>query len=166
VDVLRALSLLRDAEPSLRWVIVGDGPERGPLERLAGELGLAERVEFRGALPHHAAVAAAQSAAAFVLPSVDEAFGVAYVEAMAGGVPAIGCRGEPGPEELARLGGGIRLVSRADPVALARELRTLLADEGLRLRLGESARRTVAEHFTWERCGRATVAAYEDALAG
>ena len=42
------------------------------------------------------------AATAFVLPSVDEAFGVAYVEAMAAGVPAIGCRGEAGPEEIAR----------------------------------------------------------------
>ena len=48
------------------------------------------------------------AASAFVLPSVDEAFGVAYVEAMAGGVPAIGCRGEGGPEEIAAAGGGIR----------------------------------------------------------
>lgn len=166
VDVLRALWLLRDAEPRLRWVVVGDGPERRPLERLAGDLGLAQRVEFRGALSHDAAVTAARSAAAFVLPSLDEAFGVAYVEAMAGAVPAIGCRGEPGPEELARLGGGILLVPRADPEALASELRALLADEDLRLRLGERARRTVSEHFTWERCGRDTVAAYEDALAG
>jgi glycosyltransferase involved in cell wall biosynthesis len=165
-DVLRALWLLRDAEPHLRWIVVGDGPERTSLERLASELGVAHRVEFRGAMPHDAAVAAARSATAFVLPSLDEAFGVAYVEAMAGAVPAIGCRGEPGPEELARFGGGIRLVPAADPEALAAELHALLADEELRQRIGERARMTVSEHFTWERCGRDTVAAYEEALAG
>jgi teichuronic acid biosynthesis glycosyltransferase TuaC len=165
-DVLRALWLLRDLEPQLRWIVVGDGPELPRLKRLADDLGLAGRVEFKGALPHSAAVAAARSAAVFVLPSVDEAFGVAYVEAMAGAVPAIGCRGEAGPEELARLGGGIVLVPPGEPEALAAKLRAVLADEELRLRLGERARRTVVEHFTWQRCGRETVRAYHDALAG
>ena len=65
----------------------------------------------------------------FALPSVDEAFGVAYVEAMAGAVPAIGCAGEAGPEEIAAAGGGIRLVPPRDPEALAAELRALLGDE-------------------------------------
>jgi glycosyltransferase involved in cell wall biosynthesis len=101
----------------------------------------------------------------FVLPSTDEAFGVAYVEAMAGGVPAIGCRGEPGPEEVARYGRGIRLVPPGDAGALADELQVLLGDRTLRSRLGEQARATVAEHFTWEKCGRDTVAAYQEALA-
>jgi len=164
-DVLHALWLLRNEEPGLRWVVVGEGPERAQLERRAAELGLAARVEFTGVLPHERAVAAAQSATAFVLPSLDEAFGVAYVEAMAGGVPAVGCRGEPGPEEIARCGGGMRLVPPCDPAALASELRALVADPSLRLRLGQQARATVAEHFTWEKCGRDTVAAYDEALA-
>ena len=45
-DVLRALWLLRDSHPALEWVVVGDGPERGALERLAQELGLGDRVEL------------------------------------------------------------------------------------------------------------------------
>ena len=163
-DVLRALWLLRDSHPEIAWTIVGDGPERPALARLAGELGLAERVRFAGALGHADAIAAARRGAIFVLASVDEAFGVAYVEAMAGAVPAIGCRGEPGPEEIAGAGGGIRLVPPADPEALASELRGLLDEPGWRRELGAAARATVASSFTWEECGRATVAAYEEAL--
>ena len=165
-DGLRALWLLRDSHPEIRWVVVGDGPERPALERLARELGLAGRVEFRGALPHAEAVAAAGAASVFVLPSVGEAFGVAYVEAMAAGVPAIGCRGEPGPEEIARCGEGIRLVAPAEPEALAAEIGLILSDERSRRDLGDAARATVVEHFTWAGCGRATVAAYEEALRG
>ena len=163
-DVLRALWLLRDAHPDLHWVVVGDGPERPALERLAGELGLADRVELRGQLPPEAALAAARAGGLFVLPSVDEAFGVAYVEAMAAGVPAVGCRGEHGPEEIAAVGDGIRLVPPGDPEALAAELRALLEDPAWRRELGQAARETVRTAFTWEGCGRATVAAYEDAL--
>jgi glycosyltransferase involved in cell wall biosynthesis len=163
-DVLRALWLLRESHPDLCWEVVGDGPERGALERLASELELDGRVRFRGQLPPHEARALAQSACLFVLPSVDEAFGVAYVEAMAGAVPAIGCRGEPGPEEIAAAGGGLRLVPPADPEALAAEIGSLLEEPGWRRELGEAARRAVEDGFTWERCGRATVAAYEEAL--
>jgi teichuronic acid biosynthesis glycosyltransferase TuaC len=163
-DVLRALWLLRDDHPALEWAVVGDGPERGRLERLATELGLADRVRFTGALPPAQAVEEARRAAVFVLPSVDEAFGVAYIEAMAGGVPAIGCRGEDGPEEIAASGGGIRLVAPGDPEALAREIAALLVRDEWRSELGAAARATVASEFTWEACGRATVEAYEQAM--
>ncbi|HYM58981.1 MAG TPA: glycosyltransferase [Solirubrobacteraceae bacterium] len=163
-DVLRALWLLRESHPAVRWVVVGDGPERAALERLARDLDLAGRVELRGQLPHDRAVAAARDASVFVLPSVDEAFGVAYVEAMAAGVPAIGCRGEPGPEEIAACGGGIRLVAPGDPEALAAELRGLLDEPRWRRELGASARATVEASFTWDGCGQATVAAYREAL--
>jgi teichuronic acid biosynthesis glycosyltransferase TuaC len=163
-DVLRALWLLRDSHPELRWDVIGDGPERPRLGRLADELGLDGRVRFLGQLPPADARAAAQAAGVFVLPSVDEAFGVAYVEAMAGAVPAIGSRGEPGPEEIAAAGGGLRLVPPGDPEALAGELRALLDEPGWRRELGDAARATVEAAFTWGQCGRATVAAYEDAL--
>jgi glycosyltransferase involved in cell wall biosynthesis len=147
-DVVRALPEGR------RYTIVGDGPERAALETLARDL--EADVEFLGALPHARAVAIAQSARVFALPSVDEAFGVAYVEAMAGGVPAIGCAGEPGPEEIARCGGGMTLIPAGDVAALR---------EAITSPDGGDPRATVQAHFTWEGCGRATVAAYEAALA-
>jgi teichuronic acid biosynthesis glycosyltransferase TuaC len=163
-DVLRALWLLRDSHPALAWIVVGEGPERPALERLAAELGVSGRVHFTGQIPNAEAVATARRGAVFVLPSVDEAFGVAYVEAMAAGVPAIGCRGEPGPEEIAAAGGGIRLVEPGDPEGLAAELRALLDEPAWRRELGREARATVEASFTWPRCGEATVAAYEEAL--
>ena len=163
-DVLDALALLSGAHPALRWRLIGDGPERPALERRARELGLAERVEFRGALAPEAAVRAAREGSVFVLPSVDEAFGVAYVEAMAAGVPAIGCAGEAGPEEIAACGGGLSRVPPRDPAALAAELDRLLGDPDARVAQGAAARATVERCFTWERCGAATLAAYADAL--
>jgi glycosyltransferase involved in cell wall biosynthesis len=153
-DVLYALTEL----PDVRYVIVGDGPERSRLEHLARELQVNDRVVFRGALPPQQALDAARDAAVFVLPSVDEAFGVSYIEAMAAGVPAIGTQGEPGPEEIAASGGGMTL---AAPGELAQAIRATLAG---REALGAAARANVEANFTWEQCGRATVAAYEDAL--
>lgn len=164
-DVLRALWLLRDSHPEARYVVVGDGPERLRLERLAEQLGLSARVTFTGALPHREAVAAAQSGVLFVLPSVDEAYGVAYVEALAGGVPVIGSRREPGPQDLHELTQAMCLVTPGDPEGLARTIGWLLDDEHERRRLGRSARAAVERHLTWAASGRATVQAYADALA-
>ncbi len=163
-DVIEALAVLSDRWPRLRYVIVGDGPEREHLRDLAAARGVADRVELRGRLPHSGAVAAARDATLFVLPSVAEAFGVSYVEAMAAGVPAIGTRGEDGPEEIAAAGGGIELVAPRQPRALAERIDALLGDERQLGALRQTARETVAREFTWERCGAETVAAYEEAL--
>jgi teichuronic acid biosynthesis glycosyltransferase TuaC len=161
---VRALWLLRERAPELRYVVVGDGPEREPLRRLAGELGVADRVELTGQLPPAEAVARARRCDVFVMPSIDEAFGVAYVEAMAAGIPAIGTRGEPGPEEIGQTGPGLRLVPPGDVEALAAEIEGMVADPAWRADLGARARATVERAFTWARCGDETVRAYADAL--
>ncbi len=164
-DVLRAMWLLRDRQPRLRYLVIGDGPERRALEALTQRLGLADRVEFRGQLPNPEAVALAHTGHLFVLPSIDEAFGVAYTEAMAGGLPAIGCLGEPGPAELEDAGPGMTLVPPGDIDALAAAI-----DAELKLPPREqrehaaAARKTIQEHFTWEACGAATVRAYADVV--
>jgi teichuronic acid biosynthesis glycosyltransferase TuaC len=163
-DVLRALWLLRDRIPPLRYIVIGDGPERGALEALAGELGLREHVEFTGQLRHEDALRRLREGHVFVLPSTDEAFGVAYVEAMAGGLPAIGALGEPGPQEISGAGDGMVLVPPGDPEMLASAIEELFAHPRRRAALGELARGTVERAFSWQACGRATVAAYEDAL--
>jgi glycosyltransferase involved in cell wall biosynthesis len=163
-DVMRVLAVLAGRHPTLRYAIVGDGPEKTALEGLAARLSVSERVDFHGQLPPEEAVALARRCTLFVMPSTEEAFGVAYVEAMAGGVPAIGCRGEPGPEEIAAAGDGLVLVPPGDIERLSQRIDELLS-EPHRLREARArARATVAAHFTWERCGHETIAAYEQAL--
>ncbi len=163
-DVLEAFLLLRERHPDLRWVVVGGGPERKHLRKRVRKLGLEDRIDLRGRVRHEEAVRIARTGSVFVLPSVDEAFGVAYVEAMAGGVPAVGARGESGPEEIRGLGEGMVLVEPQAPERLAQRLDALLVDEAERRRLAVAARRLVQDHFTWERCGRDTVAIYEEAV--
>jgi teichuronic acid biosynthesis glycosyltransferase TuaC len=163
-DVLRALAVLSDRHPNLRYAIVGDGPERVPLEGLAARLGVSERVEFSGQLSPSAAIERARRCTLFVMPSTEEAFGVAYVEAMAGGLPAIGCRGEPGPEEIAAAGDGFMLVPPGDIERLTQRIDELLSDPQRLREAGLRARATVATNFTWERCGEQTLAAYERVL--
>jgi glycosyltransferase involved in cell wall biosynthesis len=155
-DVLRALP------PAANWTVIGDGPALPQLKALTNDLGLADRVTFTGKLAPAEALRELARAHVMALPSVDEAFGVAYVEALAHGVPAIGCEGESGPEEIAALSGGaMLLVPPRDRQALTAAIERALADEAL----PAAARKAAAEHFTWKACGEATVAAYEAALA-
>jgi teichuronic acid biosynthesis glycosyltransferase TuaC len=163
-DVLRALAVLEPRHPTLRYAIVGEGPERVALEGLAARLGVFGRVEFHGQLPPAQAIEVARRCTLFVMPSTDEAFGVAYIEAMAGGVPAIGCRGEPGPEEIAAAGDGLVLVPPGDIERLTQRIDELLSDPHRLREVGQRARATVAANFTWERCGQQTLAAYEHVL--
>jgi len=162
--VLRALARL---DPARRpeYLVIGDGPCRLGLERLAVELGVADRVRFLGQLDNPDAVARAAACDLFVMPGVEEPFGVAFVEAMAAGLPAIGSRGEGGPEDIAAAGPGMILVEPNDPGALAAVISRLTGDRSELTRLGAAARETVAAHFTWERCGIETVAAYHAALS-
>ena len=134
------------------------------MERLTAELGVADRVRFLGQLPNPEAVARAAACDLFVMPGVEEPFGVAFVEAMAAGLPAIGSRGEGGPEDIAAAGPGMILVEPNDPAGLATVLERLTADRSELARLGAAARETVAANFTWQRCGIETVAAYQAAL--
>ncbi|HUJ33996.1 MAG TPA: glycosyltransferase family 4 protein [Solirubrobacteraceae bacterium] len=161
--VLRALSLL---DPARRpeYLVIGDGPCRSGLESLAAELGVADHVRFVGQLPNREAVARAATCDLFVMPGVEEPFGVAFVEAMAAGLPAIGSRGEGGPEDIAAAGPGMVLVEPGDAGGLAAAIERLTTDRSELRRLGLAARETVAANFTWERCGVETLAAYQAAL--
>ena len=163
-DVARALAIATRQVPGLRWVVIGDGPERTRLERLAFDLGV--RAEWLGQLDHEYALCELARCHVMALPSVDEAFGVAYIEALACGLPAIGCLGEGGPAEIAATGDGVVLVPRRDPETLADRLVALFSDPDGLERLGDAASQTAAEHFGWDACGRATVETYREALGG
>jgi teichuronic acid biosynthesis glycosyltransferase TuaC len=163
-DVMRALAVLAKRHPALRYVIVGEGPERVALEGLAARLEVSDRVDFRGQLPPAQAIEQARRCTLFAMPSTEEAFGVAYIEAMAGGVPAIGCRGEPGPEEIAAAGDGFVLVPPGDIERLTQRIDELLSDSQRLREASIRARETVAANFSWKHCAEQTLAAYEHAL--
>lgn len=94
VDVtLRALGTLKDRY-DFRFTIIGDGEERGALEQLAAELGIAERVRFVGRVKRHEVLAEMGRADCFAMASSPETFGLTYLEAMACGCYTIGSRGE------------------------------------------------------------------------
>ena len=123
--VIRAVAALRDRHPRLRYVVIGKGPERDELEQLAQMLGVADRVEFLGPLPHERALEEMARCHVHAMPSSHEPFGVAHIEAMAAGLVAIGGAGT-GARDIADAGEGIVLVPPGDDTALAREIDRLV----------------------------------------
>jgi teichuronic acid biosynthesis glycosyltransferase TuaC len=159
--VIRALGALAGRHPRLRYRLIGKGPDRHALEELARSVGVGDRVAFLGALRHEEALAELARCHVHVMPSIHDAFGVAHVEAMAAGLPAIGGEGT-GAEDIAAAGEGLTLVPPGDVTALARTIERLVGDEAERERLGEAARRTAAERFSWSRNADQTLALYEE----
>jgi phosphatidylinositol alpha-1,6-mannosyltransferase len=88
--VIWAIPKLLDAGHDVVYVIVGDGDDRSRLQLLADQEGVADRVYFMGGLDPATLVDAYRMADLFVMPSTGEGFGIAFLEAMACGTPAIG----------------------------------------------------------------------------
>lgn len=131
--LLRALAQRGDLRGRLRLAVVGDGPDRGMLERLSSDLGLDRVVTFEG----WTGDPLARLAAADVLVNSTriESFGRTNVEAAALGVPVIASR-VMGCEESVADGRSGLLVAPDDPAALGEAIARLLGDANLRAQLG------------------------------
>lgn len=161
--VLRAVAALRRRHPGLRYEIIGEGPERGRLGALARELGVEDRVIFRGLLDRRGVAEAMRRCSVFALPSSYEALGCVYLEAMAVGKAVIACDGQ-GIAEIIRHGHNGWLVPPGDQRALDAALDLLLSDPPLRRRLGSHARRTVLQDYTLDHQAAALNRAYRESL--
>jgi glycosyltransferase involved in cell wall biosynthesis len=128
--------------------IFGDGPQRPALVAQSQRPGLRGRVTFHGVIPYPQPALA--QIGMLVLPSLHEGFGLVLIEAMAAGVPVV-ARNVPGVRDVVRDGQTGLLADPADPTALAAAISRLLSDRTLCQRLIESARRDVAQRFTWNR---------------
>ncbi len=147
-DLLRAMPLVRQRVPRAHAVIIGDGPEHNNLLALAAELRLGDGVRFLGALPNDDDVARwYRHADLFCLPSVQEGFGMVFVEAMASGLPVVATHSAAIPEVVPRNRAGL-LVPPSDPSSLADALITLLQNPKQRVAFGVFGQQHV-QQYEW-----------------
>ena len=158
-DLLHAVHLLAAELPDVRAMIVGDGPERTNLERLASRLGIGERVNFTGWLSPADVQRRLRAADAFVGPSrpgidgTTEAQGLVFVEAMLAGIPVV-ATGIGGIVDAVRDGETGLIVPPGSPEAIAGAIRRLAGDTGLARRLSERGRALATSEFTREASAR------------
>ena len=129
----------------VRLVIAGDGPDRGPLESRARELGLGARVRFLGPQPRERVVELFRAADATILSSTWENFPHTVVEAFAVGTPVLAMEAG-GVAEVVRDGVNGLLVPAGDTAALGEAVRRFFSDAGLRERLRTGAALSVEEY--------------------
>jgi glycosyltransferase involved in cell wall biosynthesis len=159
-DVFEALQNL-PPESRPNYLLIGDGPEREELEQKAAALN--SPVHFTGSVPHDDVFSYLKSTDIMALPSTEEAFGIAYIEAMACGCPVIGCEGE-GPSEFVDHGETGYLVSPNDPEAIEKILVDLLENQTKVRRMGKNASEYVRNNLTWEENARKNERVYRSAI--
>jgi glycosyltransferase involved in cell wall biosynthesis len=168
--LLRAFARVARNCDGVRLLIIGDGPLRRPLQALAVSLGVAERVEFLGALPHTEVLAWMRKAAMLVLPGIrtatgrEEGLGMVLLEAAATGVPLIGSRIGGIPECIVDGKTGF-LVRERDAEALAQRIAELIEDPGRRHSMGVAGRALIEDRFDIERQTAALERFYDSLLA-
>jgi len=155
VDViLRAFAqLTADGDhPAARLLVLGEDSGAGEcarLQQLVRELGLAERVEFRGSIPQSRLPTYYSAAEACLIPSYSESFGLVGLEAQACGTAVIASN-VAGLASIVRDGVTGFLVDGPDPAAYADRMRRILEEPGLGDRLGWRGQRR-AQGFSWGR---------------
>jgi glycosyltransferase involved in cell wall biosynthesis len=147
--LLRAAASLQEDLPRLRIRIVGDGPERSRLETLTDRLGLRPAVTFLGHVPFTTLADEYAACTVFCLPSLQEGFGLVFVEAMAAGKAIVALAAGAVPELVVDGVNGL-LAPPHDDAALATALRRALTDSPLRARMAET-NRTRAKQFSASR---------------
>jgi len=133
-EVIDVMPQLLSQFPTLKYLIVGDGPDRLRLQRKVAAVGVSAAVIFAGRIPESEKVAHYSLADAYVMPSSGEGFGIVLIEAAACGVPIVGSSADGSREALleGRLG---RLVDPTEPVELVAAIATTLNNPGPHKRL-------------------------------
>jgi glycosyltransferase involved in cell wall biosynthesis len=162
--LVRAFSLVARARPEATLLLLGEGPDRGRLERLVAALGLEARVTMTGRLSRPRTERALDAAWVQAVPScIEEPFGVAFAEALMRGT-AVVASGHGGPAELIEDGRTGLLVPPGDTRALAAALEGLLGDRERAERMGAAGRELALARLTREECIDHLLALYSELI--
>jgi phosphatidylinositol alpha-1,6-mannosyltransferase len=155
--VIRAMPLILARVPRARYVVVGNGPLRPSLERLARALDVVQAVRFVGEVSDAELDRWYRACEVFVLAAREspadggaEGFGIACVEASARGAPVVGGRSGGIPDAVIDGQTGL-LVDPLDGGEIAKAVVRLLTEPALAARLGAQGRRRAVEELTWPR---------------
>lgn len=152
---LRAFADILPQFPASEYWIIGEGPEEKRLKRLAGNLGISEKVTFFGQLPRAQALEKLVQCDVLLHPSLHDSGGWACLEAMAAGRPVV-CLDLGGPALQVTEDTGIKVPTTSPEQVvrgLAKALYRIASDPELQMQLSLGARKRVQEHFRYDQKG-------------
>jgi glycosyltransferase involved in cell wall biosynthesis len=148
--LLAAMPRILKEFKDVRLLVVGDGPERQPLEKIAASLGVAGAVEFLGVMPKARLPGYYRSADIFVGPSLREGLGMAFVEAGLCGCALVGSNVGGIPDLIKDSKTGF-LIEPRSPDQISAAVIKLLRNDSLRARLARSASESFKVRFGWDK---------------
>jgi len=151
------------SDTNVKLIIIGDGPERFHLMQLANCLGIKAQVTFTGIVDVNKLIEYYSSASIFVLASLREAFPLSLLEAMSCNLPVISTN-TSGMPEIIKGGYNGFLVEPRNVKQLRERIQYLIENHELCKEMGENARKTVEEKYSWDVIARETIKIYEKVL--
>ena len=151
--------------PHAQLTLVGDGPEKSTIEQLIKEYQLEKHVHLEGLCSHQEVSRYFKRAHVFVLPSLREGFPLVVLEALASGVPCIASN-VGGLKAVVEDGVNGYLVSPSNMKELSLKVIELLNNPDVLKEMGESARNTIADHYSWGSIADRTLDIYQQDMAG
>lgn len=157
------LKLERQGIKNWTYTIVGSGNQKPYLERIVNEEDLSAKVKFLGNCSHEEVYGHLKMADIFCLPSYREAFGIAYVEAMAHGLLTIGVKGQ-GPSAFIDHGRTGFVVEPKNIDDLAEKLHFAVTAYGEMQGIAQAGKQHVLKNFTWKNHAEKLVGIYEEVM--
>ncbi len=163
--LIQAVPRVLESHPETRFLIVGPGPERLDLIRLADSMGVARNIRFIPYIENERIPGLYALSTIFAFPSIwSEPFGRVIIEAMAVGTAVVATSVGGVPEIIDHERNGV-LVPPRDPEALADSITSLLEDRKKRIRIGDQGKRTVESRFTPRVVGPRVLEIYKSLLS-
>jgi glycosyltransferase involved in cell wall biosynthesis len=164
---LRAFAEVQHHFRQAEWWIVGDGPERGRLMRLADRLDIQAKVHFWGLMPRQDVLTRLQECDVLVYPCLRGAISMACLEAMAVGLPII-CLDLGGPALQVTEETGCKVPAITPEQVVTDLTKTMLlfaTNPDRRKHMGQAARKRVVEHFDWDKKGEWIKEVYQEVVS-
>lgn len=156
--LIEAINIVKEKNPKLRLLLIGDGEEKKELERLVEKLGLKKIIGFVGKINNEEVPKYMIASDVLVMPSLSEGLSVAVLEAMASGLPVVATK-VGGLPEIIKDGENGFLVEPKNPKQIAERILYLLSDDGIRKAIFLNNKEK-SKNYSWDSIVNKLIAVY------
>lgn len=162
-DFVKCAQIICNERKDIKFVICGKGPLLNKVQQYVHEMGLQKNVKLLGYVPRSVLVETYQNATVHVIPSHYEGLPTVLLEAMSCGMPVV-ATDIGGNNEVISSGVNGLLVPPKSPVEMSQAVSRLLDNPDLREKLGDAARKTIEDRYTWDKIADKILSYYQNLL--